>query len=64
MSCARSEEQSLDYIRSFRSNVIIGFPSGLIRVAEANRGAGAGVSFEKTFYTGGYISQPDNDYFP
>jgi phenylacetate-coenzyme A ligase PaaK-like adenylate-forming protein len=62
MSCNQPEEQSLDYLRTFRPNTLIAFPSGMIRLAQAAERSGADVTFEKVFYAGEYISQPDIDY--
>lgn len=62
MSCNQSEEQSLDYLRTFRPNTIVAFPSGLIRLAQAAERAGSDLAFAKIFYAGEYISQPDIDY--
>lgn len=62
MSCNQPEEQSLDYLRTFRPNTLIAFPSGMIRLAQAAERTGCAVTFEKVFYAGEYISQPDIDY--
>lgn len=62
MSCNQPEEQSLEYLRTFRPNTLIAFPSGMIRLAQAAERTGCDVTFEKLFYAGEYISQPDIDY--
>ncbi|MGC9196211.1 MAG: acyl-CoA reductase [Syntrophobacteraceae bacterium] len=62
MSCNQSEEQSLEYLRAFSPNTIVAFPSALIRLALASEASGVPLVFEKVFYAGEYISQPDIDY--
>ena len=62
MSCNQPEEQSLDYLRTFRPTTLIAFPSGMIRLAQAAERTGCDITFEKLFYAGEYISQPDIDY--
>lgn len=62
MSCNQPEEQSLEYLQMFRPNTLIAFPSGMIRLAQAAERLGFEITFEKVFYAGEYISQPDIDY--
>lgn len=62
MSCNQPEEQSLEYLKTFRPNTLIAFPSGMIRLAQAAQRLGVEITFEKLFYAGEYISQPDIDY--
>ncbi len=62
MSCNQPEEQSLEYLKTFRPNTLIAFPSGMIRLAQAAERSGCDITFEKLFYAGEYISQPDIDY--
>ncbi len=62
MSCNQPEQQSLEYLQTFRPNTIIAFPSGLIRLAQAAERNGCDITLEKIFYAGEYISKPDIDY--
>lgn len=62
MSCNQPEEQSLGYLETFHPNTLIAFPSGMIRLAQAAQRLGVEITFEKLFYAGEYISQPDIDY--
>src|SRR5690606_25230372 len=49
MSCNQPEEQSLEYLKTFKPNTLIAFPSGLIRLAQAAERGGCDVTFEKVF---------------
>jgi phenylacetate-coenzyme A ligase PaaK-like adenylate-forming protein len=61
LSCNQSVDQTIEYLKTFKPNVILGFPSGLIRLAEACEQTNANIEFEKVFYAGEYISQADID---
>ena len=62
LSCNQPVDQTIEYLKTFRPNVILGFPSGLIRLAEACEQNNAGIEFEKIFYAGEYISKADIDH--
>ncbi|MEI6764622.1 MAG: acyl-CoA reductase [Bacteroidota bacterium] len=61
LSCNQPVDQTIEYLKTFKPNVILGFPSGLIRLAEACEHTNAGITIEKVFYAGEYISQADID---
>ena len=61
LSCNQPVDQTIEYLKTFRPNAILGFPSGLIRLAEACEQTKADIEFEKVFYAGEYISQADID---
>ncbi|MCX6258146.1 MAG: hypothetical protein NTW49_09675 [Bacteroidia bacterium] len=62
LSCNQPVDQTIEYLKTFRPNVILGFPSGLIRLAQACEQNKADIKFEKVFYAGEYISQADIDH--
>jgi len=61
LSCNQPVDQTIEYLKTFRPNVILGFPSGLIRLAEACERMNSDIVFEKVFYAGEYISKADID---
>lgn len=61
LSCNQAVDLTIEYLKTFKPNVILAFPSGLVRLAEACEQSGANIEIEKVFYAGEYISQADID---
>lgn len=62
LTANQSEEETIDYLKTFKPNVIIGIPGSLILLAQKVEALGEDIHFEKIYYSGNHLSEISQDY--